>query len=901
MAEAAVSFAVQTLGNLLIEKVGFLGDVEEQVEWVKRELQRMQGFLKDASEKQAKNESIRQWISEIRDLAQDAEDVIETFILEIDNPRRSRGLLGRCASFPSHLYHLNKLGNEIKSIKARLEEIIKSREAYKIENIQGSFRRSYTAEQRKLSPWQRNKHLVGLDEDVKLLLQKAVLEKKKGLSIASIVGMGGIGKSTLARAVYNHAEVAHQFDRRAWVVVSQQFNLAETIQELVLQLEPNENKQHVLEIMKNSPEQHLKSMLHERLKGRRYFIVVDDVWRQQDWELLASAFPDEQDKASRLLVTSRSHNIPRRAQYVHEMKTLDNDRSWELLLKTAFNDSNNIGTCPHELEDIGREILTKCKGLPLAITVVGGLLLEQRQSRAGWEKVLQEINSHSGRNRCSSIEAILELSYHDLPPHLKSCFLCLGFFKEDATIHADKVVHIWVAEGLIPQEGVNTMEDTSRDYLDELINRNMVQVKDLSRKDGRVKNCQIHDLLRELSIKKAKEEINFEILKDQGNSILQSLGHKPRHCAISCSTESFNIFSTRSVNKHLRSLFFHGGGGGDVNSRSSYNWKSFRLLRVLDMEGLGLRKLSDTIGELVGLRYLGLRYNDLEELPSSLSRLKNLQVLDLLGNRRVKVPNVIWKIDSLHHIYIFEIDSKVPLKKDTLKNLQTLKYITARTLMLGHPTQMTSLRKLGILLNFDSDVNEICTSLATLENLVYLDFTVHNPESRIQSLDGLVYLRHLTELKVIGEVIKFPGASDFPPNLSSLTLRWTELKEDPMPILEKLPKLLYLKLMGGSYAGKKMVVSHEGFPSLKVLHLEWLGKLRNIKVETGGMSELKQLGIYYCPDLERLPEELKFMSNLQELKLCIFASKASTFQDVNSHIISSIPSVNVELTRQWSR
>ncbi|PIN19959.1 Apoptotic ATPase [Handroanthus impetiginosus] len=845
----------------------------------------MQGFLQDASKKQAKNECIRQWISEIRDLAQDAEDVIETFILEIDNPRRRRGLLGRCASFPSHLYHLNKLGNEIKSIKARLEEIIKSRDAYKIENIQGSFRRSYTAERRKLSPWQRDKHVVGLDEDVKLLLQKAVLDDKKGLSMASIVGMGGIGKSTLARAVYNHADVAHQFDRCAWVVVSEQFNLAETIQELVLQLDPNENKQHVLEIMKNSPEQHLKNMLHERLEGRRYFIVVDDVWRQQDWELLASAFPDEEDKASRLLVTSRSHNIPRGARYVLEMKTLDNDRSWELLLQTALNDSTNIGTCPCELEDIGREILTKCSGLPLAITVVGGLLLEQRQSRSGWEKVLREINSHSGRRGSSSIEAILELSYHDLAPHLKSCFLCLGFFKEDAIICADKLVHIWVAEGLILQEGEttmedisrgSTMEDISRDYLDELINRNLVQVEDLSGKDGRVKNCHIHDLLRALSIRKAKEEINFEILKDRGIGTLESLGRKLRRCAIYGSTKSFSIFSTRSVKNHLRSLFFHRGGDGDVDSISLYNWKSLRLLRVLDMEGLRLGKLSDTIGELVGLRYLGLRDNSLKELPSSLGHLKNLQVLNLSKNPWVKMPNVVWTMDSLRHIYMspFAIQ-KVPLKMDTLKNLQTLKYIEASRLMLGHLTQMTSLRKLSVVLPVDSDVNEVCTSLALLDNLVYLCLRALGPKIPIQSLDGLVYLRHLTQLKVLGQVTKFPCASNFPPNLSSLTLGLTELKEDPMPILEKLPKLLHLKLDMDAYVGEEMVISREGFPTLKALHLKWLEGLRNIKVEKGGMLELKQLEVYDCPQLERLPEELKFMSNLQELKCRYWQNKNS--------------------------
>ncbi|PIN24198.1 hypothetical protein CDL12_03075 [Handroanthus impetiginosus] len=451
------------------------------------------------------------------------------------------------------------------------------------------------------------------------------------------------------------------------------------------------------------------------------------------------------------------------------MKTLDEDKSRELLMKVAFDDN----TCPLELQDIGREILTKCKGLPLAITVVGGLLLEQRQSRIGWEKVLQEINSHFEKSGSSSIQSILELSYHDLPPHLKSCFLCLGFFKEDATIRANKLVCIWIAEGLIQKEGEMIMEDISRSYLDELINRNMIRVKDF-KSDGRVKSCQIHDLLRDLSIRKAKEEINFEILGDRGNNTAKSLGHKTRHCAI------------------------YGG-----------------------TEGLGLRKLPDTIGELVGLRHLGLRDNELEELPRSISRLKNLQV---------------------------------PLEMGTLKNIQTLKYVTESKGMLKHLIRMTSLRNLGIRLEQDPDVSELYTTLAMLENLACLSLVVsYFP---VPSLDGLVSLHHLAHLK--------------------------------------LPKLLYLEL-DEAYQGEEMVILHEGFPSLKVLHLRKLRELRNMKLQKGGMSELKRLEIFRCTDLEGLPEELKFMSSLEELKVGTTAEKASVFRDSNSYIISNTTSVTVDL------
>ncbi|KAI3459046.1 hypothetical protein Pfo_015709 [Paulownia fortunei] len=903
MADAAISFAVQKLGDLLIQKVAFLQGVEEKVKWLKDELERMQCFLEDAAEKQAKEKGIHKWLSDIRKVAQDAEDVIETFILNIDTPRRSRGLLGRCGGYPNHVYHLNRVGIEIESIRTRLQDIDNSRQRYGIQILGEGMAMSPTSEEverlRRLPHWQKGKHVVGLEKDVELLLQKAILEKRKGLSIATIVGMGGIGKSTLARIVYNHAAVADRFDCRAWVVVSSEFRPKEIIKELLLQLlEPTEDKAKVLETTEKLQVPNLQQILHQRLTGKRYFIVLDDVWTEAQWQSLASAFPDE-DKGSRLLLTSRSRDIPSCARYVHEMKLLDPNESWELFLKTAFID-NTDGKCPQDLENIGREILEKCDGLPLAITVVGGLLVKQRQTKSGWQKVLKGMDSYLGRSTDSdNVSAILELSYQNLPPQLKSSFLCLGFFKKDTTIRAKKLVQVWIAEGLVPQQGVGgeekvTMEEIARSYLDELINRSMVQVKDMSKGD-RVKNCHIHSHLRELSIRKAKEEISFEILME-GDS--QSL-NEPRHRAIYCSTERF-IYSA-NPNKHLRSLFFNGAGVTD--GTPSY-WKSFGLLRVLDFEDFGLKELPDTIGLLIGLRYLGLRHTRIRKLPSSLGCLKNLQVLDLSWNFMMGVPNVIWKMDSLRHLYMSDIICKTPLRIDTLKNLQTLAYIDVDNWKTGHLKQMTSLRKLGIKLDSFSNVGKLYESLSTLENLVCLKLICRRYRYYQSNafLDGIDVLERLTELKLFGKMGTLPKAEKFPPILSYLDLTSTFLQADPMPVLQNLPNLLFLKL-DNAYNGDKMVIPHsprkddsprnDGFPKLKVLSLRRLEQLRNIQFGKGAMPELKQLEIYNCRNLESLPEELRFMTNLQELKMVTTAEMASKLRGVDSHIISNIPSVHL--------
>ncbi|KAL7108950.1 hypothetical protein ACP275_06G145300 [Erythranthe tilingii] len=824
MADAAIFCAVNALGVLVVEKAGFLRGVEEQVKWLKNELKRMQCFLKDAAEKQAQNESIRQWISDIREVAQDADDVIETFILKFDTPRSSEGSLGRLIYFPKHLYHLNMVGKEIDSIKAKLKDIESSRVRYGILNLgemTESSKRSEVGEvewRRRLSPWQKDEHVVGLERDMKLLLENAILDGREGLAVATVVGMGGIGKSTLANKVYNHSDVVKQFDIRAWVVVSSDFRPRDIIKELMLQLlEPKEDKLKLMETMEKLPLPSVQQMLHERLCGKRYFIVLDDLWENKHWESLASVFPVE-GQGSRLLLTSRDRNITKHARYIHEMKLLDSKESWKLFMKKAFID-NNEGKCPEDLYDIGREILRKCDGLPLAISVVGGLLVDRSPSKSKWENVSKEINSHLGTTE-SSVSEILELSYRNLSPELKSCFLCLGFFKEDATIRTKRLIHVWIANGLIQQGVEKSIEEIGRSYLDQLINRNMVQIMDVS-KDESVKNCHIHDLLRELSIRKAKEEISFEIRREDGSS--QSLD-KPRHRVVHCSTKTF-IYSA-GKNIYLRSLFFH-GSENRIDVKPSY-WKSFELLKILDFEDFILKELPDTIGELTGLRYLGLRNTHILELPRSLGRLKKLEVLDVADNY-MHVRNVIWKIDTLRHIYMDDDKSRgAPLRIDTLKNLHTLSYIRMDNIVLEHLTQLASLRTLGII------------------------FTSFNFETLCS------YLKNLVCLKVRNRYMNNPTGMDALGTMCNLT----KLK---LEVLEKLPNLSGLKL-DYAYKGKKMEVSENGFPRLKVLILRDMWDLETIQVgKGGGMQELKRLEIYECLELVKgLSKEMRLITIMLE-------------------------------------
>lgn len=871
MGDAAVSSAVQILGNLLVEKVNFLQAVSGEVELLKDELTRMQSFLKSAAEKRRSDYGVRNWISDIRKVAYDAEDVIEIFILKVENARKSRGFLMRLSCFHSHVYNLNEVGEEIRSLRKRLEEIDKGRERYKItdlgEGVDWTEIPDHVEWLRRSSPTAEGKHVVGFQKDLETLLAKAILDERKdpfanetrksALSSATIMGMAGIGKSTLARMVYNHFAVVDHFDERAWVVVSSECRPREIMKDLILQLlDPSEDKLKMLEIMKELKAPPLQRMVNERLRGKRYLIVLDDVWEDAHWASLVDAFPND-DKGSRLLLTSRSGVSTEYHRYTHRTETLDVDASLNLLLKKSLTDYTDEVEFPEELKVVGGKILEKCGGLPLAINVVGALLLKVEQSKRGWEKVLEGIKYYLGRQ--GSVSDILELSYQNLPPQLKPCFLCLAFFNDNTNIPAKKLKNIWIAQGFIQKEGEDqTVEAIATRYLDELINWNMIQVKDLTKDQDQIKNCQVHDLIHELSIMKAEEEMGFEVIRGEGNSDHPS--EKPRHRALHCGGRFIDGKNNR--NKHLRCLFIYGYAG--VVIRPSSYWKAFELLRVLEMEGCtSLITLPEAIGAFVGLRYMGLRATQITKLPLSFRKLKNLQILQL--PRDMVAPSFIWEMTSLRHINALPTWPKAPPKMIILKSLHTVKHLLlgSKSSNLELLAEMNNLCYLGIVMDASVDVNKLFSSFQTLGKLVRLSLTWHDGSS---NMDGLGSLPHITRLKLHGQMSRLP--TSFPPNLSHLTLKGSILDEDPMPLLEKLPRLSYLSLFK-AYLGQHMVISDHCLPTLKVLVLRQLSEVSSIQVGEGAMAKLKRFEITSCPDLNTkfLLKQLGSSVDIDMLKL----------------------------------
>ncbi|XP_008231039.1 PREDICTED: probable disease resistance RPP8-like protein 2 [Prunus mume] len=855
MAELAVATAVEKLTNLIIQEAILLDGVGEKVEQIRNELRWMQSFLKDADHaaEQDRNERFRNWVSQIREVAFDAEDVVETYLREAAAASQS---LWKKVVMPIHVH---KVKRGIEKIQTRIDHISKQKDSFGIASMIASSREggegSISTNER-LRWWRQplphieEDDLVDLVQDTEALLtQLSSMEPRR--RVVSIVGMGGLGKTTLAKKLYNHIELRHQFNCKAFVYVSQEYRRRETLRRIIKDV----NVPYIGDSEEVDEEEMVKQ-LYEFLRGRKYLVVLDDVWEKEVWDSLEAAFPTSGMAGSKVMLTTRNREVALHADArstPHEPRMLTEDESLELFRKKALSGMDHF---PSDLENQGREMVTKCGGLPLALVVLGGLLSRKMKTREEWEHVLQNISWHLiDQDRVS---AILALSYKDLPFYLKSCFLHLGLFPEDFSIPKTQLMRLWVAEGFLPQQGEDTTEGVAENCLNELINRCMIQVRTLTSL-GRVKTISIHDLLRDFSLSVSRDENFLGICTGREVESSVSPSSKSRRIALHSNPTEHTVLPSPFLNPcapHLRSLhFFNRFLYPEVYFIKN---KDFKLLKVLDLKDtIGFMRLPSTIGILIQLRYLGLsQILKTYYIPASIGNLKNLETLNL-GSSYSPIPNVIWKMKRLRHMLLRDVSkpNRVNLRLDTLSHLQTLKTIRAgRWIEDGGLANMISLRRLGIERLSQEKVNLVISILRRMCYLQSLSLEVMNNETFPTSM-GLSHFQHLHKLCLKGKIEKLPDACEFPPNLVKLSLIGSELQKDSIVQLERLPYLKMLVLGNQSYKWRELVSSSEGFPQLQVLHLVSLMELEEWTVEENAMMKLKHLKIEDCPRLKN-PERL---------------------------------------------
>lgn len=301
--------------------------------------------------------------------------------------------------------------------------------------------------------------IVGLEDDLVRIIRR-LRGSMSTREIIPILGMGGIGKTTLAKRAYDDPQVRDRFDVHVWVTVSQEYHTRDLLLG-ILSCISNEIKQT------NADE--LMDTIYKKLKCRRYLVVMDDIWSNDVWDLMSRTFPDD-DNGSRIILTSRLKGVAMHADpdsRPHEVSLLNADDSWKLLHDRVFEVAN---VCPPELEDIGRQIAKRCQGLPLALLVVAGHLSKIERTQESWKDVAKSV-SKVVANESDKCLGVLAMSYNYLPNHLKPCFLYMGVFPEDSDVNIKRLINLWISEGFLWEE----LE--GGDFLEDLVSRNLIMVR----------------------------------------------------------------------------------------------------------------------------------------------------------------------------------------------------------------------------------------------------------------------------------------------------------------------------------------------------------------------------------------------------------------------------------------
>ncbi|KAL8267674.1 hypothetical protein R6Q59_001472 [Mikania micrantha] len=471
-------------------------------------------------------------------------------------------------------------------------------------------------------------YIVGIDDDVKLIKDK-LMEDQKKLDVVSVVGMGGIGKTTLATKVFNDAYVKYHFQIRRHV-------LTQILESILGQLD--------LGVASDS---RLRELVHKQLKGKRYLIVIDDIWHIDTWDNMKLFFPHD-NNGSRILLTSRLTDVAKHATsygLIHHLGYLNIEKGWELLYKKVFHGNE----CPEWLIKPGMQIVENCKGLPLAVAVIAGVLAKESLSEKFWVEIAYRTGSYVVGDH---VMESLALSYNHLPLHLRECFLYLGGFPEDYKFQVQQLILLWVAEGFIHEDGQRSKEDIAEGYLMDLIDRNLLIVAHRSNCNGAIKSCKVHDLVREVCLRKANEE-GF-IIKTETQTLsshmsnVTTTSYRPVRVFIDKDPNIVH-FSYPCAQNHWSILCFN-----DLRSLSddfANCFRSFVLLKVLDLRKCKLNDFPKGMELLVHLRYLAIRISS-DTFPSSVCNLWGLQTLIYIskGMNMVVLPSNISDMVNLRHL-----------------------------------------------------------------------------------------------------------------------------------------------------------------------------------------------------------------------------------------------------------
>ncbi|CAL5006375.1 unnamed protein product [Urochloa decumbens] len=826
------------LSNILVKEYAQLRGVRRQIAFLWDELNSMSAALEMLSEAEEENPQVKEWMCQLRELSYDMEDCIEIFMLHLGHDETCAGFIHRITSKVITLKARLHVANRINELKERVLEVSDRRKRYEI-NLSDPCSNSVVIDPRLPALFDEADKLVGIDIQmhrlVKWLTSGTDLHPQR--KVLSIVGFGGLGKTTLA----------NQFLKSSTSIADDQNQDTVKMQEN-LYLRKLEYPQ-------------LVSMNRDYLRNKRYLVIIDDIWSKQSWKQIQCAFPDNSN-ASRIMTTTRIEEVAKfccfpHNEYVYPMKPLDSNDSKRLFVERIFNDKD---ACPLELNEVTDDILRKCQGLPLALVNIASLLATKPTTKHEWERVRNSLGSALEQDHeLEVVQRILFVSYYDLPHYLKICLLDLSIFPEDNEIARSHLIRRWIAEGYIAEQRGQCLADTAENYISELINRNMIEPVDIDY-SGRPRACRVHDIMLDLIISLSSKE-NFVTIMD-GRKLAPA--NKIRRLSLQGYSEEQKLLHRTNSLSHVRSLNIF----GDVKVSSLLD---FQVLRVLNVQNCSILEDDDieNIGQLTHLRYLNLDCSNIRTIPRQIGKLQHLQTLDLMLTKIEELPAAVAQLRQLVCLLVRR-GVRLPNGISNMRALQELSVFDVGRNSTDVVHELGSLSKLNVLFihcHLDDAISDegrykksLISSLRMLgeRNLRCLRIETETGSTMDFLVDSWCPPpHHLQMLDMFGLVV--PIFSRLPKWISSLyELTFLEISikrvgSKDVQALADLPALICVKIYTKEYPHDTLTISADGFQCLKefwffprgdemgLMYLERKNDRQSLMFQAGAMPRLERL------------------------------------------------------------
>ncbi|KAL5547868.1 hypothetical protein UlMin_003099 [Ulmus minor] len=884
MAEMVVAPVINLLAQLLIEEANWFKGVHREVKSLKDELESIRCFLKDAEERSEKgnvNDGVKTWVKQVREEAYHIEDVIDVYLLHVAKQTRQHGGLGfllKTSYLFKGLKRRHDMASEIRNIKSSLCEIKERGKRYGFDSVEQESSLGTATSEQDYDP-RLGSLFVENDEffDVGLTREELMTRLVEGQStrmVISLVGTGGIGKTTLVKKVYDNEVLKGHFDCCAWITVSQSYNLEKLLRTMMREILP---ATEYIAGETGTIIERLISALRKYLETKRYIVVFDDVWQLDFWGFMKHALPNN-DRGSRIIVTTRNEAVAisckdASCSLVEKLQPWPQEIAREFFCKKTFRHEVHR-CCPEELEELSQEIVKKCQGLPLVLATVAGLLSTKEKNVFEWRKMHDSLCFELETNpHLSNISKILSLSYNNLPHYLKSCFLYFSVFPEDRLVADVRLYRFWIAEGFVTKKRGKTLEQVAEEYLNELIQRNLVQVWGLL--CGSDKLCRVHDLFHDIIISRANELGFCQILDEKSSKI----SGKTRRLSIQGTekaVETVDDYGTRSL------LLFNVDELPSAFMLTLFQkFKKFKLLKVLDLTDVPLSFLPKEVGNLFYLKLLCIKNTKVKVLPKFIGKLVNLEILDFLFTPISELPVEINKLRNLCVLLGFYHNLEAGFGTTTFYGIRTpkgfgcLENLHILALVCGYHRgasffkELENLRQLRWLSTSGLTTQNgraLCVAIEKMNHLERLNLISIN-EDVILGLETLSSPPlFLSRLELTGRLQKLPDWVLKLHSLSTLGLNWSRLADDPLKYLKNLPSLVYLWLLA-AYEGEQLHFEQGGFQKLKLLQLNKLDGLKEMKISRGTLPLLEELSIGSCSQLKMTASNLRGLKSLKLVEI----------------------------------